>query len=155
MTKTQKLKILTIIIPTLNEETNLVKLLKQLRGIDDIIIVDAGSSDETCNIGKQNGAKIIRSSANRGKQMLEAFYIAKKDWILFLHADSKLSDEWDNSVEEFINNYNMSHVGWFYHKFNNKSWMAKTISKWANLRSNYLNLPFGDQGILISKINYN
>ena len=59
--------------------------------------------------------------------MLEAFYIAKKDWILFLHADSKLSDEWDNSVEEFINNYNMSHVGWFYHKFNNKSWMAKTI----------------------------
>ncbi len=93
---------LSIIVPTLNEEQTLPLLLSDLsrqRGISsEVIVVDGGSTDVTCQIanmlfasGRLSGA--CRSGPRgRGRQLNVGAAEAKAEWMLFLHADSRLHD---------------------------------------------------------------
>ncbi len=94
---------LSIIIPTLNESEALPLLLNDLlhqQGITfEVIVSDGGSADATCQLAKDffatgqlPGACLIGQSG-RGRQMNAGVSVATADWLLFLHADSRLGDE--------------------------------------------------------------
>ena len=72
----------------------------------------------------------------------------------FIHADTKLHIENIKEIKCFINKENIYKVGFFHLKFNNSSVFAYFISKWANFRSKVLNMPFGDQCLLINRLYY-
>ncbi len=85
---------ISIIIPTLNEAANLPGLLNRLRSadqgaVDEIIVVDAGSEDETRRLAKEMGATVLLSPRRgRAAQMNLGAQKAKNNLLYFVHADT-------------------------------------------------------------------
>jgi glucosyl-3-phosphoglycerate synthase len=84
----------SVIIPAFNEEKtvgNVVKVIKSLNYIDEIIVVDDGSSDRTFQVAEDAGATAIKHFKNRGKgaAIKTGFKNSKGDIIVFLDADIK------------------------------------------------------------------
>jgi len=86
--------IISIIIPTLNEEKNLKNLLPHLLKMDkkslikEIIIADGGSIDKTAAYAISFGAKVLRTDKSRAKQMNAGASVATGEILHFIHADS-------------------------------------------------------------------
>ncbi len=80
---------------TYNEALDLPQALASLQGVaDEVIVVDSGSSDDTCSIAAQAGARAItRTFTNFGDQKNFAASQATHPWILSLDADEALSPE--------------------------------------------------------------
>ena len=99
--------VLSIIIPTLNEEFNIGATIDALKkdGINcryDIVVVDGGSDDNTVEESRQRGAEIVKSEAGRGKQLAAGGLRAKGEWFLFLHADTELVPGWFDEAGQFM-----------------------------------------------------
>ena len=89
---------ISIIIPTINEANNLPLLLSDLSTIHkegEIIIVDCGSEDKTIDIANIYGAEVcISKEKNRGLQLDMGAKSSNGDWLIFLHADTRLTHDW-------------------------------------------------------------
>ena len=97
---------LSIIIPTLNEEKYIGQLLdsikKQASTDYEIIVADAGSSDATVKIAKEYGCRIVEGGLPaRGRN--NGAKAAKGDVLFFLDADTILSE---NFLEESLMEFN-------------------------------------------------
>ncbi len=83
---------LSAIIVTKDEEHNIRDCLDSLRWVDEIVVVDSGSTDNTINICKEYTEIVIESSwSGFGKQKNKALSLAKGDWVLSLDADERVS----------------------------------------------------------------
>ena len=93
---------LSIIIPTLNEADALPLLLADLaaqQGVSfEVLVADGGSTDTTCLIADEHFAsagmpgRCLIGPSGRGRQLNAGALAACADWLLFLHADSRLGD---------------------------------------------------------------
>ena len=78
------------------------------------------------------------------------------NWIFFIHADSILENTAIEEINAFIsNNNNKYNAASFKLKFNQKNIYSTLLSKMVIFRSKYFKLPYGDQGLIISKVFYN
>lgn len=143
---------LSIVIPTLNSEQVLPGCLRSLiEGISaelvrELIVSDGGSTDATLSIADAAGAKLLCGPASRGGQLRRGAQAASGDWMLFLHADTRLSDRWSDAVADHIAKSDQAAA--FRLRFRAKGTAPRVVAGWANLRSR-LGLPYGDQGLLI------
>ena len=156
MDRLQKLPTLSIIIPTLNEAIHLPLLLADLNAWPydfELTIVDGGSFDLTISIAQIQGLDVIKSpKKNRGYQLKAGAKNARGDWLLFLHADSRLSPSWFKSLSQIIQNKKSENFAWYFDfkiKKNNLEFRFLEIA--VALRSHFLQYPYGDQGLLIHK----
>jgi rSAM/selenodomain-associated transferase 2 len=100
---------ISIIIPTLNEEENLKRLLPHLIKMDkksqikEIIIADGGSQDQTIAYAIRFGAKIVQTDKGRAKQMNAGAKKATGEILHFIHADSFPPVNFTNDVLSKIN----------------------------------------------------
>ena len=147
---------LSVIIPTLNAGNELPETANALlNGVGDglireIIISDGGSGDDTLEIAKELGAIVIEGSPGRGQQMACGVEAAQGEWFLLLHADSWLGDGWVDSALHHMNTH-PDKAGWFKLRFRASGIAPAILAKGANLRSSLFGLPYGDQGLLISR----
>jgi len=97
------MKKLSVVIITLNEEDRLEEALKSCKDIaDEIVVVDSFSTDKTCEIAAQYGAKIYKHEfVDYGSQKNVALDKAANEWILNLDADERVSDRLKKEVLEF------------------------------------------------------
>lgn len=83
---------ISIVIPTLNEEENLKKLLPNLKANTqeeiEIIVVDGGSTDQTPAICASHNVKFLTGKRGRAVQMNFGASHAKGDVLYFVHADA-------------------------------------------------------------------
>jgi rSAM/selenodomain-associated transferase 2 len=150
---------LSIIIPTLNEESflekNLSLLSYQLSAISyqsfEIIIADGGSKDKTVELARRFTDKVCISAAGRGTQMNEGASHSTGDWLLFLHADSLISESGIQRMLEIMNSEQRVIGGAFRLKIDSDKIPYKVISSVANIRSRILGIAYGDQGIFVRK----
>ena len=145
---------ISIIIPTLNSETELYETLRSLfEGIEnnlitELIISDGGSTDNIKKIVNEVGAILVEGSWGRGLQISKGIEKSQGEWILILHADTSLSLDWSVKLLQKINKNFAYH---FKLKFKSKSLFARVLEYWAQIRSRFLGLPYGDQGFLIHR----
>ncbi len=101
---------LTVIVPVLNEAASLQVFLAELRQQRqvhyELIIVDGGSMDGSVELLEQEDqVTLIRSARGRGRQMNAGIAVARGEWLLFLHADSRFCDfsAWRTGIDYLSN----------------------------------------------------
>ena len=78
----------SIVIPTLNEEQNLQKVLRSIpKDIYEVIIVDGHSKDKTVEIAKKFGAKVVFDDKGKGSALRKGMKTAKGDIVIMMDAD--------------------------------------------------------------------
>lgn len=103
------MKTISLCMITKDEEANIERCLKSVDGIvDEIIIVDTGSTDKTIEIAKNWGAKVYNHTWNNNFSEARNVSLEKatKDWILFLDADEELSEYDGKKIKFLIENEN-------------------------------------------------
>lgn len=147
---------LTVIIPTLNAEATLPACLAALfEGVEaglirELLISDGGSSDATAQIADEVGAELVTGAPSRGGQLRRGAAVARGEWLLILHADTRLSDGWSAAVAAAMA---AGRPGYFKLRFD-AGVAPRLVAGWANLRARLFGLPYGDQGLLISRRAY-
>lgn len=145
---------LAVIIPTYNTAPYLQNLLPQIAGKARLIIADGGSSDDTLKQAIKGGAVIAVGAQGRGGQLaLGANLALENDWLLFIHADNQLPQNWEHIVERHIKNH-PDCAGYFRFRADASGFWARFMDFWVALRCQWWGLPYGDQGLLISRQMY-
>ncbi|MEO7634959.1 MAG: TIGR04283 family arsenosugar biosynthesis glycosyltransferase [Sphingomicrobium sp.] len=144
---------LTIVIPTLNARASLGACLASFDGADEILVVDGDSTDGTVALAQREAARVISAPRGRGAQLLAGGAAANGDWLLFFHADTRLGAGWRAAVAAHIAN-TPEQVGYFELRLDDNAWQARVIERAVALRARLLGLPYGDQGLLISRCLY-
>lgn len=147
---------LSIIIPTLNAAEALQSSLPPLmEGVEtglvrELVVSDGGSQDDTAEIAAGAGASVVTGPPSRGGQLRRGAEAAKGDWLLFLHADTCLSQGWSDVAGRHMAGEGADGAaGYFHLRFDASGMAPRLVAGWANLRSRLFGLPYGDQGLLI------
>jgi rSAM/selenodomain-associated transferase 2 len=139
-----------VVIPTLHAASTLRACVERLQGADEVIIVDGGSSDRTAAIGAELGVRQIEATRGRGVQLSAGAAAARGNWLLFLHADTLLGDGWQEAARRHMAE-RPGKAACFAFRLDDPSWQARLIERGVSLRVRALALPYGDQGLLISR----
>ncbi|PTX56735.1 hypothetical protein C8N43_1397 [Litoreibacter ponti] len=149
----------SVIIPTLNAADTLRATLDALLpGVEqgmlrEVVISDGGSADATLQIADDAGAVIVEGAKGRGGQLARGAARAQGEWLLFLHADTQLASDWVGAAA--LHRAEHPNLAAAYAlRFRAKGVAPKLVAGWANLRTRAMNLPYGDQGLLISRALY-
>ncbi|MEL6440740.1 MAG: TIGR04283 family arsenosugar biosynthesis glycosyltransferase [Cyanobacteria bacterium J06621_8] len=143
---------ISIIIPVLNESAIIKSTLVQLQQNSEceIIVVDGGSHDQTVAIAQQTTAKVLTVRGNRAEQMNAGANIAQGEFLLFLHGDTQLPGNFEELIITALNQPNTV-AGAFELAIEGTERALRWIEILVKLRSHFWSLPYGDQGIFISK----
>lgn len=147
--------IVSYIIPTLNEQANLPKLLERLKaGMlegDEIIVVDGGSNDETLALCEKSDLKALK--LNKGCRAIQMNYGArhsKGDILFFIHADTLPPESFRADIMKALEA--RADGGCFRYQFDSKSWLLKFNAFCT--RFSPIFCRGGDQGLFIKRAVY-
>ncbi|MSO64439.1 MAG: glycosyltransferase [Alphaproteobacteria bacterium] len=148
---------LSIIIPALNAAATvgatLVALQEGRALIGEVLVVDAGSTDNTALLAKRQGARILSAPRGRGDQLAAGAAAACEEWLLFLHADTLLEANWSVEVADFAADPgNRERAAVFAFGFAEPA-PARFVAR-VGWRNRFFALPYGDQGLLIHRTLY-
>jgi rSAM/selenodomain-associated transferase 2 len=143
---------LSVVIPALDSVDYLGNCLDALNGTNcEIIVVDGGSSDGTQALAASRGARVLTSATGRGAQLVAGAAAARGRWLLFLHADTRLSEGWRQAATEFMAAGDKDHAGYFRYALDDDAPAARRLEALVAWRCRLLGLPYGDQGLLIAR----
>ncbi|MGO9122088.1 MAG: TIGR04283 family arsenosugar biosynthesis glycosyltransferase [Desulfomonilaceae bacterium] len=142
--------LISVIIPTWNEESNISVLLEELVGAPNVetIVVDGNSSDRTREIAASHNIKVMSSPRCRAIQMNTGAKNARGDILLFLHADTRLPPNWALMVRDALAEPGTT-AGSFEFAIDDKMKKLRIIERLTNFRSRKFQLPYGDQAIFL------
>jgi rSAM/selenodomain-associated transferase 2 len=148
--------VISIIIPTLNEERLLPPLLdaiRQQRAAHEVIVVDGGSQDRTPEVAHKSGARILVSRPGRGAGISMGAEASLGDVLFFLHADSTLPPGALDRINEVLSTDPMIIGGNFRLVFDGETKFSRWLTgfcEWIRLLGFY----YGDSGIFVRRSVY-
>lgn len=143
---------ISVVIPTLNEQTQIERALActRLPGVERIV-VDANSSDGTSQTARfLRAEKVIQALPGRAHQMDAGYREASGPIVLFLHADTRLEPSWRDAVLRELADPTVA-GGAFRLRFDSPGRGYRVIEAGVWLRSRYGGLPYGDQALFVRK----
>lgn len=143
---------ISVIIPTLNEEKVLEKTLASVKkelGENEIIVVDGGSKDNTLEIAKSGANVFLSRKRGRSSQMNLGAKSAKGDLLFFLHADTTLPKGAFKEIKRILSDKKII-AGGFRRKFINSKGILNTNFFHDKLYDSF-GVIWGDQGFFIRK----
>lgn len=142
---------ISVIIPVLDEQRRIGERLAELRGFEEVIVVDGGSRDRTVEVARGfSGVQVGSAPRGRALQMNHGAQRARGDVLLFLHADVSLPPDAALQVERALAR-ERAVAGAF------RTWHVAEDGRrapWlhlADLRSRYSGLPYGDQALFVRR----
>ena len=146
---------ISVIIPTFNEASYLPETLRNLSSAQntEVIVVDAGSTDGTCQIVQQSGCQLLGATRRRASQMNVGARAATGAILLFLHADTCLPPGFDTPVRQALSRPRTV-AGAFRLRIVGPGISLRVIQWGVNLRSQLLQMPYGDQALFVSTDTY-
>lgn len=142
--------ILSIIVPTLDEDAVIGSTLEHLAGIgDEIVVSDGGSRDRTRDIASRHGITWAQGEPGRGTQLNRGAAAATGEVLLFVHADTRLPADARRLIEAAIDGGAAG--GGFEVRFVGEAPLMKIGSRLVNLRTRWTRLPLGDQAQFVRR----
>ena len=147
------LRELTAILPTLNAAATLGPTLEALAGgLAGVVVADGGSTDGTAAIAIAAGAHLVIAPRGRGSQLAASTGAVATPWMLVLHADTHPGPGWRDAAEAFMADpANDRRAGYFRFALDDPAPQARRLERMVAWRCRWLGLPYGDQGLLISR----
>jgi len=145
---------ISIIVPVRNETPETAERFRRLAAEPEVelLVADAGDVPETTSAFRAIGAKCVTRPGNRGSRLAAAAELARGDTLFFLHCDSDPPPTALAAIRETLSNG--AAAGAFSLGYRDASLRMGWIAWWANRRSRWLGLPFGDQGIFCGRDTY-
>jgi rSAM/selenodomain-associated transferase 2 len=147
---------ISVVIPTLNAAATLPATFLSIfdaaiEGIvAEVIVCDGGSEDATRTIAEEAGATFIACERGRGHQLRAGAAAARKPWLLFLHADTALDRGWVEDAQAFMKMGGEAAAA-FRFRLADKGVQPRLLEAAVAWRCRLFGLPYGDQGLLISR----
>jgi rSAM/selenodomain-associated transferase 2 len=146
--------LISIVIPTLNESERIVETLQALQGTrqsgHEVILVDGGSTDDTCEIARPWVDRVSVGSAGRALQLNVGAAEASGDTVMFLHADTLVPPE---TMAAFLAGFPSSRRawGWFDVGLSGGHLMLRVVETLMNARSRWTGITTGDHAIFVRR----
>jgi len=144
--------VISVIIPALNEADRIGKAIDSARHPNsEIIVVDGGSRDATISIAKKAGVtNIITGARGRAVQQNLGAEAARGEILLFLHADTLLPPDYAEYI--FMTLLDKNKIGGaFLFKTDSINPLLRLVAIGVNMRSQWLNMPYGDQALFFRR----
>ncbi len=142
---------LTAVIPTRNSAKTLPAAVAALGTMpDEMVIADCGSTDGTLALARELGARVIATPAGRGLQLAAGVAAARGQWLLLLHADTRLAAGWERAAIAHMR-AGPTRAGFFKFALDSAHSRARRLEQAVAWRCRVLALPYGDQGLLIHR----
>ena len=145
---------LSVVIPALDATAQLPACLASLAEAKpgEIILVDGGSADSTVALAESRGVQVIACPRGRGLQLRTGGEAARGEWLLFVHADTRLESGWSSEAACFMaEEANQERAAVFRFALDDPADQARRVERLANWRARRLGLPYGDQGLLLRR----
>jgi rSAM/selenodomain-associated transferase 2 len=143
--------LLSVVIPVRNEAQALPALLDDLAelrtGGAELILVDGGSSDGTCELALGRVDQLLRTASGRALQMNAGAAVARGEYLWFVHADTRVSVESLKSLRETLSERPL--WGRFDVRLSGSGLALRLIGAMISLRSRLTGIASGDQGIFV------
>jgi rSAM/selenodomain-associated transferase 2 len=143
--------LLSIVVPVRADEAAVDRLLQQIRPDPrlEIVVADGGGNPRLpAIVGGRADVALVTSPPGRAVQMNAGAAAARGRWLLFLHADSTLPDGW---LEVLARWAPRGCGGWFRFALDDPSWQARVIERGVSWRIRLFRLPYGDQGLFVTR----
>ncbi len=151
MSTAPKICDISVIIPSLNEETEISAAVRQAAGRPgiEVLVVDGGSSDRTVALAEAAGATVLQATAGRGHQLNAGARAARGRILLFLHADTRLPEAFPGLIEQALRQPDLA-AGAFRFAVAAPGWRFRLLERLVNWRARAFSLPYGDQALFLS-----
>lgn len=147
--------LISVVMPTLDAAACVGRALAAVDVPDLVverIVVDGGSADGTPVVAEAAGARVIAADRGRGTQLAAGARTASGDWLLFLHADTVPDPGWAAEARAFMETTgNAERAAAFRFALDDTGPSAGRLAAIVAWRNRALGLPYGDQGLLISR----
>jgi rSAM/selenodomain-associated transferase 2 len=145
-----------VVIPTLDEASYLPSLLADLERLRatvpiDIVVADGGSGDGTVAVATGRHARIVAGPAGRARQLNAGAAVAQGEWLLFLHADSRVPGATRRALLAALVDEPAVEAAVFRFAIDLPRPWKRFIEVGQALRERVYGLPYGDQGLLIRR----
>lgn len=144
---------ISVIMPTLNEEGNLRRCAESVRKAEERIVVDGGSSDQTVELARALGCRVLSSEPGRGAQLRLGAEAATGDILLFLHADCWLGAQALQQLREQARG-SARLFGAFGQSINDRRHRFRWLEFGNARRALWFRLPYGDQAVFVDRRTY-
>jgi hypothetical protein len=141
---------ISVIIPTLNEAACLPSALRSLDRSENtqVIVVDGGSSDCTCDIAHAAGCTVLNHQCGRAVQINAGAEASDGEILLLLHADTCVPAGFDEAIRFALSNPKVA-AGAFRLRIDASGWPFRLIERGVEFRSRLFQMPYGDQGLFL------
>jgi rSAM/selenodomain-associated transferase 2/rSAM/selenodomain-associated transferase 1 len=148
---------MSIVVPTLNEAEHLPATLRAIgrpsEGLE-VIVVDGGSSDTTVELAQHHGCQVFTGNRGRARQMNAGAAIATGEFLLFLHADTILPQNYRQEVERIL--ARPVQAGAFPLRIDAQGQRLglRIVEFSVAFRSRFMQMPYGDQALFFRSADF-
>ena len=144
---------LSIVIPVYHDAEALAGTLAAARVPGDELIVASVVGDASLDAMRRQRRDIVwvDGMPGRARQMNAGAAAARGEWLLFLHADTRLPDDWRREIDRAAEPGAATALGCFRFALDSGSWRARVIELGVRLRVWLFHLPYGDQALFLRR----